>query len=247
MPASSTLDRDPSLARTIDAFFDADPTAPRASLGTVIVGFLGVAIAQVALVVMILLTFEGSALRIAVMIAIIVPSTVYAIIAAWDHGQLVASGQPDAPSWFVALVAPPVYLVLRWVRITADRPGRIRGIVAGSVLQLVVTACLAALVGAATLAFPASSADARPTAEYTAAQIADLSTPTGIESEIEAQWRVLGTAGTAECSAVPSTAPGTDVTCSADYEGRSIRFTVQFIDSLPGARPWDVVSWTVVA
>lgn len=247
MPATAVLDRDPYLSRTLDEFFDAEPGASRASLSSVIGGFLTVAVAQVALIVMTLLVFDGPALRLAVAIAIVVPAIMYALIAAWDHHQLVASGTRDAPYWFVAFVAPPVYLVLRWVRMTADRPGRIRGIIAGSVLQVVVTACLAAVVAGVTLALPASSADAAATATLTAAEVGDLSSAAGIESDVEAQWRSLGTAGQAECPAVPSTASGTEVTCTADYEGSRISFTVRFSDAQPGARPWAVVSWTVVA
>ncbi len=247
VPASSVLDRASRQSPSADGLPAIGSRAPRASLATVILAFVGIAIAQSVLIVVSIMLFGGTPLRVALAIAMLVPGIVYAIVAAWDHRQLLHSGQSDAPAWLVAAVAPPVYLVLRWVHVITDRPGRIRGIVAGSVVQVVATASLAIIVGAGTLALPASSADAAPTAEFTDTQIAALSTSTGIEDSIEAEWRSLGSSGTASCPELPSTEPGTDVVCSGEYEGASIRFTVRFGEALPGARPWDVVSWTEVA
>ncbi|MEY2848162.1 MAG: hypothetical protein RI885_827 [Actinomycetota bacterium] len=247
VPATPMLDRDVRPSPPLDHLVVAHPGAPRASLATVILAFIGIGSAQAVLIVLSMIMFAGTPLRIAFAIAVLVPGVVYAIVAAWDHRQLRQSGQAGAPAWIVAAIAPPVYLVLRWVRVFTDTPGRVRGIVAGSVVQIVATASLAVIAGAGTLALPASSADAAPTVDFTDSEVAALSTTAGIEESIESEWMSLGSTGTATCPEVPSTEAGTDVVCSGEYEGQRIEFTVRFGDALPGMRPWDVVSWTVVA
>ncbi len=243
MSVSPALDRQAPPARTIEDLL-AYPSAPtRASLATVVGAFVSIAVAQASLLVLILAALTGPGQRVALVLAVCLPTLLYVIVAAWDERQLRDAGLRTAPSWGYAFVAPPVYLALRWRRINNDRLSPFKAVVAAVVVQVVVVVMLAVAVGAATLTLPAPTADAAPASGYTASELADLSTADGIASSIQEQWASFGATGTASCPAVTATEPGAEVTCVGEYEGEAIHFTVQFTEPIPGELPWSVVSW----
>ena len=243
MSVSPALDRHSSPVRTIEDLLAHQSAPARASLATVVGAFVSIAVAQAGLLALIITALTGPGQRIALALAVVLPTLLYVIVAAWDERQLRDAGLRTAPSWGYAFVAPPVYLALRWRRINNDRLSPFRAVLAAVVVQLVVVIIVAVAVGAATLALPAPTADAAPALGYTASELADLSTADGIETSIQEQWASFGSTGTASCPVVTSTEPGAEVTCLADYEGEAIRFTVQFTEPIPGELPWSVVSW----
>lgn len=242
----STLTGRQTRLRVLEDFFTAEPSAPRASLPTVVSLFMALAIVQVATLALVIITFDLPGIRTALYFVVAAPAPLYAIIAAWDHRQLSASGQIAIP-WAVALVFPPAYLFLRWFRAVRRRRGRTRaaGAMFGRMFALVVvTAPLIVVLSIGVVISPELQADAAADVGISAEESARLLTADGIESAIRSDWAALGTRGSVDCPVVLVTVPGTEISCRATYELRPIVFTIVITEPGPGVRPWEVTSWT---
>ena len=237
----------------LDALLGADPMPERASLATVIGLFLTLALLQVGVSALIVLTFDLSGFRIALVYVVAAPALLYAIIAAWDHRQLRVSGHPNPTPWGWALVFPPVYLILRWATATTGGNDRMRTVFGWAVAQAIVTLSLVLLIVVGVVASAAPSADAAGDP----ASVSDVSIPSvsdddsatrltadGIENAVVDIWARSGATGTVFCPEGFSTEPGTFVTCHGALEGEPLSFTVIVTEVATDEIPWTFASWT---
>ncbi len=235
---SSPIDR-----MTIDDLVEVEPESPRASLATVIGLFISLAVTQFGTAALIVSLFDLEAMRLTLVFTLGAPAVLYAIIAAWDHRQLVASGHRDAAPWLWALAFPPVYLVIRWVRVNQRSLGPVRSMLAWILVQLGVMLGLVALTLVGILAAPANSAGAAGLDALTPAETARLLTAPGIEDRVERLWSETGMSGSAECPEFASTAVGERIVCTGTYDGKVVEFTVTTVDHVAGDLPWAITSW----
>lgn len=228
---------------------DSEPAPARASLATVIALFLTLALLQVGMSALIVTTFDLSGFRIALVYVIAAPALLYAIIAAWDHRQLRATGHPSPTPWGWALLFPPVYLILRWATATNGGQDRVRTVFGWALAQAVVTLSLIVLIVVGVVASAAPSADAAatssaPVATVTADDSEFVLTSTSIERAVVDIWAASGDTGTVSCPDGFSTDPGTVITCQGILEDETLSFTVVVTQPLDGQRPWEFSSWT---
>ena len=241
----------------LDAMLDAEPAPERASLATVIGLFLTLALLQVGVSALIVSTFDLSGFRIALVYVVAAPALLYAIIAAWDHRQLQASGHPNPTPWGWALVFPPVYLILRWATATTGGNDRMRTVFGWALAQAIVTLSLVLLIVVGVVASAAPSADAAGDPASASASASDASVPPvsdddtatqltadGIENAVVDIWARSGATGTVFCPEGFSTEPGTFVTCHGALEGEPLSFTVIVTEEATGEIPWTFASWT---
>ena len=245
------FDTEPPSA--LDALLSAEPAPERASLATVIGLFFTLALLQVGVSALIVSTFDLSGFRIALVYVVAAPALLYAIIAAWDHRQLRASGHPNPTPWGWALVFPPVYLILRWATATIGGNDRMRTVFGWALAQAVVTLSLVLLIVVGVVASAAPSADAAAgPASVSDASIPPVSddeaatqlTADGIENAVVDIWARSGATGTVSCPEGFSTEPGTVVTCRGALEGEPLSFTVIVTEVATGEIPWTFASWT---
>ena len=223
--------------RTIEDLMLAEPSQPRASLKTVALVFLAIAIAQLGVLALALTSFDLAAFRIMLAYVVIAPAVLYTIVAAWDHRQLVASGHASAPRWEWAFIFPPIYLGLRWLRVTVPRQDMVAAL-GWAIAQFAVTAAFVVFAATALVASPGVSAGA-----VSAPEIGDV-TASVVEQQVEQAWADGGDTGTAACAEPASQEPGTAISCTGVFAGGPIQFTAVIGDGGAGDGAFTISRWS---